>query len=385
LAASLIIAALSVAALVLCVLAWMQLRANRRLIDVDPSDHEGTWPSVSVIMAARDEAHRIGPAIECRLADDYPDLELVLVDDRSTDGTSDVARSVAAFDPRLRVVRVDVLPEGWLGKVHALAEGVAHAHGDYLLFSDADVHVEPSTTRRAVALCERDDIECLGLVPEYVSGSLLIDAVWGVFIRFIALLLDPRKLDDPASTVAIGSGAFTLVRRDAFERTPGFEHLRMETADDMAVAAMVKQAGGRNAGAVGAHCASVRMYDTVGEFFHGVEKNGSTTAARPWVSTLGMIGLIAVDFAPMAAILVGPLWLRLLGLVVAVVQWSVNATVLRATCRIWVPTLLWPVGEALLAAGVLRATWLAVARGGVTWRGTFYPLEELEAGRRFRL
>ena len=378
------IAVLTAGSAALDAIAWRNLRRTRQLRDVAPTIAENP-PRVSVVMAARNEADRVGAAISARLADRYPDLELVLVDDRSTDGTGEIARAAAQGDPRLQVVRVDSLPDGWLGKVHALAEGVRHASGDYLLFSDADVMVAPETTARAIALCEAEDVDCLALVPEYRSSSVLVDATWTVFVRGMCLAIDSRRISEPKSKTVVGSGAFTLVRREALERTAGFEHLRMETGDDMALAAMVKAAGGRCAGAFGADCVQVRMYDSAGAFLRGIEKNGSTTAANATAFCAGIAAFAIVDLMPLVAVLAGPTWLRLLGAAAAAFAWAANIAILKATCRMWAPALLWPVGTALFALGTIRATLLAKARGGVSWRGTFYPLAELEAGRRFTL
>ncbi len=377
-----LLAGLSSAAVVI---SYVRLRAVRRLADVELRGL-AQWPRVSVIMAARDEADRIGPALASRLSDTYPRLELVLVDDRSSDGTGRAAEWIAGHDPRFKLARVDELPTGWLGKVHALDVGVKASSGDYLLFSDADVTVEPDTLRRAVELCEREGIDCLALVPEYRSSSVLVDAVWVVFLRAMSLALDYRKLPDPQSPkTALGSGAFTLVRREAYERTPGFEHLRMETGDDMALAVMIKRAGGRCDAVLGVGCASVAMYDSPRAFMRGIEKNGSTTAFDPWRTTLAVAAFALLDLAPLVALAAGPWWVRAVGVVASAVAWAGNVGVLWDTCRIWRPALLWPVGTVLFAAGMIRSTLLALRRGGVTWRGTFYPLAELEAGRRFTL
>ena len=300
------IAVLTAGSAALDAVAWRNLRRTRQLRDVAPTIAENP-PRVSVVMAARNEADRVGAAISARLADRYPDLELVLVDDRSTDGTGEIARAAAQGDPRLQVVRVDSLPDGWLGKVHALAEGVRHASGDYLLFSDADVMVAPETTARAIALCEAEDVDCLALVPEYRSSSVLVDATWTVFVRGMCLAIDSRRISEPKSKTVVGSGAFTLVRREALERTAGFEHLRMETGDDMALAAMVKAAGGRCAGAFGADCVQVRMYDSAGAFLRGIEKNGSTTAANAAAFCAGIAAFAIVDLMPLVAVLAGPI------------------------------------------------------------------------------
>jgi len=367
------------------VVAFRRQASLRRLAYLS-AEGVGRWPRVSVIMAARNEAERIGPALASRLTDDYPNLELILVDDRSTDATMDEALRAAPAGSKLHVVRVNELPHGWLGKVNALEQGTRAASGDYLLFSDADVSVTPGTVRRAVALCERESIDCLGLVPEYQSDSLLVSAAWIVFIRALFLVLNPRKLRDSASPNAVlGSGAFTLVRRSAFDRTPGFAHLRMETGDDMALAAMMKSAGGHCEGVMGAGCASVKTYDSPADFLKGIEKNGSTTAASPWTSAAGVIAFAAIDLAPVVALLAGPVWLRALALACAVVSWIGNVAILRSTCRTSAPALLWPFGTLLFAYGMLRSTALTLLRGGVNWRGTFYPLADLEAGRRYTL
>ena len=381
----LIVALLAEVSATAVVVAFVRQAQVRRLstVRVNGIKH---WPRVSVIMAARDEASRVGPALASRLADEYPDFELILVDDRSTDGTGDVARWVASADPRFHLIRIDDVPAGWLGKVHALDQGVRSATGKYVLFSDADVSVEPGTLRRAVALCEREGTDCLGMIPEYRSASLLVDAAWVVFLRAMSLALDYRKLPDPAHPKSVlGSGAFTLVRRSAYDRTPGFEHLRMETGDDMALASMIKHAGGRCDGVVGTGCASVSMYDSPAAFMRGIEKNGSTTAGSPWLSCGGVGAFAMLDLMPIFALVVGPSWLHAIGVATAVVAWIGNVAVLHATCSIWVPALLWPAGTVLFATGMIRSTLLAVVRGGVNWRGTFYTLAELEAGRRFTL
>ena len=112
-------------------------------------------------------------ALGTRLAEDYPDLEVVVIDDRSSDGTAALLATMAARDARLRPIRVDSLPARWLGKVHALAQGAAVATGDWLLVSDADIEFAPDTLRRAVAACEADGLDFLALVPEFRSRSFV--------------------------------------------------------------------------------------------------------------------------------------------------------------------------------------------------------------------
>lgn len=348
-----------------------------------------TWPRVSVIIAARDEAAGVQAAMATRFADDYPDLEIVFVDDRSTDTTGELAAAAAAGDPRFHLVCVDELPDGWLGKVHAMQRGVDAATGEWLLFSDADVHMYPGAIRKAIAYALAEKTDMIALVPEFRSPSIMVDAPWALFARSLCLMIDPVAVRDPRKKTAIGSGSFNLVSREAFDRTAGFEHLRLETGDDVALAAMVKQAGGRLEMVGGRECARVAIYRTVAEFLRGVEKNGSTTAVFPfWAMILGAAALLAIEFSPIAAIKIaflgGPSWLLILGAVSLVATTAVNCSALWTSARTWVAGLLWPFGLLLMVYGLLRSTWLVHRRGGVMWRDTFYPIEELTEGRRFR-
>ncbi len=344
------------------------------------------WPRVSIVMAARDEARAVGPAVASRLADDYPDLELILVDDRSSDGTGDIAAAAANGDARFSIVRVDELPAGWLGKVHALHRGTERATGEWLLFSDGDVTVKRGALRRAIAHCLAEDVDMLALVPAFHNGGVFIDAVWAVFMRGLAVIVNPRAVRNPRSKVAMGSGAFNLVRRETFERTPGFGHLRLETGDDVALGMMVKSAGGRVEMIDGRDWASVAIYHSVPELVRGIEKNGSTTAALAFPLVVAAFACLwAIVSAPFVALVVGPGWLQALGVVTLITYTSADAHALWVNTRRWVPGLLWPIGLAIMLYAMLRSTWLAHRQGGVYWRDTFYSLEELAEGRRFSL
>jgi len=381
-----IVAGLCVLALAECVLFLARVRHIRTLAHL-ALPHPHPWPRVSVIMPARNEAGTIGPALASRLADDYPNLELIVVDDRSTDGTAEVAHYVAGGDGRLRVLRVDVLPPGWLGKVHALRVGEQAATGEWLLFSDADVHVVPGALRRAIATAEHDRLDMLALVPEYTASSSAVTVVWTVFLRAMGIMLSPKAIRDPGSKQALGSGAFNLVRRSAYERTAGFDWLRLETADDVGLAVLVKGAGGSLEVMNGRGSAFVEIYPTIGDFMRGVEKNGGTTAAHPWRFTFGMIVFLLVDWSWLSAVGVGlwagPAWLATLGLATGVVMTLIHLAALWFNTGRILPALLWPIGSAFFAYGTLRATWLVRERGGVMWRGTFHSLAEVHRARKF--
>lgn len=339
------------------------------------------WPRVSIVIPACDEAGEVEAAVRSRLTDDYPALELVIVDDRSTDGTGDIVDRLALEDGRVRVVHVTELPPGWLGKVHALHRGARAATGDLLLFSDADVHFTRGALRRAVALLESGRLDHLGVLPGLWPSAFLLDAAFSAFFRLMWLAARPWAVPDPRSKASCGVGAFNLVRRGALERSPGFEYLRLEQADDAALGQMLKRSGARCAVANGRGDVGLHFYRSLGDMARGIEKGG---ARWPFPAVCaGMAVLLALELGPWLALAAPGAWPRALG--AAGVTLSVAATVGVAR---WMrhrahPALVPPIGVVLLAAMMIRAGALAAARGGVYWRGTFYRTRDLRAGSRF--
>ena len=149
----------------------------------DGSPSPERWPRVSLIVPARNEEQTLGPAIRSRLEDGYPALEVVLIDDRSTDGTGAVVDAIAAADARVRALHLTSLPPGWLGKLHAMNEGLRLATGEWVLFSDADVHLAPGTLERAVRLAEAQRLDHLSILPQLRPATWLVDAALASFAR----------------------------------------------------------------------------------------------------------------------------------------------------------------------------------------------------------
>ncbi len=368
---------------------YAMVRTTRALpmLTEDRSPDPPRWPRVSVIVAARNEEHDLERGIRTRLADDYPDLQIVLVEDRSTDATPTIADRLAASDSRIKVVHVTELPSGWLGKLHAMHRGVEAADGEWLLFSDADVEFAPMTLRRSTARCEREGSDHMAVIPEFREHGLAIDATLDVFCHILVAGGRLWSVPDPTSRAAVGGGMFNLVRRTAFDRTPGFEHLRLEIADDVALGQMLKRHGARPIvmNAVGA--VTLNFYRTLGEMAWGLEKSGFAVIGR--FSYLALFAGCTLALTLHTGFFAGfahpAEWVRALAvatlLVAVVVQWMLS----RATRRALLPALLFPFGMASFAAMVLRSGWLAWRRGGVLWRGTLYSVEELRAGRRITL
>ena len=365
--------------------AVMLVRRCPQLAEVDAKG-PSSWPTLSVVVPARDEAHTIDPAVASLLAQDYPNLQVVLVDDRSTDETGTVIDRLAAKDSRVAAVHVRELPDGWLGKVHALQRGVERASGDFVLFTDADIHFAPGVLRRAIAWSEAERLDHLAVLAEVTSPSIWVAACIAASSRGLIGLARPWEATDPRSAKAIGTGAFNLVRRSAFERTPGFEWLRLEVADDIGLGVMMKRWGGRPGLLIGRGQVRHETYATLFDAVRGLEKNGFAQGARfsAWRGS-ALVGLVVIGaFAPFAAFLpVGLPWLPLLGAGTLAV-FALAARILTRAFGAPLMSVLasLPLGDLMMAYVFARATLLGVRRGGLVWRGTTYPTAQLRSGQR---
>jgi hypothetical protein len=366
-------------------------RDVRRLDRLDPPAL-GRWPRLSVIVPACDEADEIEPAARTLLNEDYPDLELIFVDDRSTDSTGEIIDRLAAEDPRIKVIHVAELPEGWLGKVNALNRGLAESTGEFVLLTDADVHFTRGALRKAVAHCEAERLDHLAALPTLWRTSVLVGSVLGSFLRQFLVATRPWAVRDARSRAYIGIGAFNLVRRSAFEATPGFEWLRLETADDMGVGMMMKRSGARCDIVAAFGLLGLHWYRTFRDAARGAEKGYASAAGCSLVQVVirALIGLAletAPILAPAAAVLCGS-WVIGGGAAAIVAAFLASSVLLAwwAGARILpLPVLLGPLAAVVSAAAFLRCGWVGWRRGGVVWRGTLYPAEQLREGRRIRI
>jgi len=379
---------------VLCIVYWSWMayglfrvrRAAPRLSELTTPEPQH-WPKLSVIVPACDEADKFDPAVRTLLEEDYPELEIVLVDDRSTDGTGAGMDRVAASDARVKVLHVTELPEGWLGKVNALRRGLKESEGEFVLFTDADVHFTRGTLRRAVALCCASKLDHLTALPNIWPTNVVLDAALSVTIRQLIVLSRPWEFSDPASSGYMGVGAFNLVRRSAFDATPGFEWLRLEVADDMGLALMMKRSGARCAIVSGFDQVGLYWYRTIGEAAHGSEKGWATALHFSlWRTAVAALAGIALELSPVLTLL--PLFsdgLRFVGCAGIAVFLVFLASVFALSSWVrgkFVPALAGPLAVPLMEVLLVRAAFLGRKRGGVLWRGTLYPTEVLRAGMR---
>lgn len=345
------------------------------------------YPRLSVVIPACNEEATLEAAMCSLLAEDYPDLEIVIVDDRSTDRTPQIVDQLAARDARVVPLHITELPEDWLGKLHALHRGTEAATGDWLLFADADVHYVPGALRAAVAFLDRDGLDHLGLIPDIERRGVLHTILTETFGIALVLAVPLHRVNQPDSKHFMGVGAFNLVRRAAFERTEGFEWLRMEIADDMGLGLLLHRHGARSWVGVAPKALELAWYDGAAEMMRGLSKNLFAATAHLSFVRAGL--LTAVIFGALLAPIVGALlpaplgWPLSVAVVAALVVLSVVTAVKWDANPLAVACL--PVGVAMLGFALATSTLEYWRNGGAVWRGTRYPLARLRALQRVKV
>jgi glycosyltransferase involved in cell wall biosynthesis len=356
-------------------------RSLRRLSHLEPFAGNNA-PKVSVIIAARNEARNIEQALRSVLAEDYRNLEFIVVNDRSTDETGRILDQMARKDPRLHVVHVTDLPPGWLGKTHALHFGAERATGEWLLFTDADVVMEHSVISRAIGYLLRNQIHHLAIAPHMRMSGTLLNMVAGACVLFFGLYTKPWKARDPKSPRHIGIGAFNLVRADAYRAIGGHRSIAMRPDDDMKLGKLIKKHGFRQDLVLGDGLITVEWYSSVGELIRGLEKN----------TFAGMEYNLAAMATGCAAQLVVFVWPILALVLTSGTTWWLNAAIVGLLAALYMDTAhthglrRWhcvaaPVTALLFQYIVWRATLKTLWNDGIDWRGTHYSLRELKANK----
>ena len=332
----------------------------------------------SVVVAARDEAARIEAAVRQLLAQRGVDVELIIVDDRSTDGTSEILRRLSQNEPRLRVQRVDTLPDGWLGKCHACHIGAQAATGDWILFTDADCWLKPDVIARAVRLAESERADHVTMTPGTVVRSAGVRGWYLLFLTSLLSWFSGVNRDRPGSYVGIG--AFNLVRATAYRECGGYQALRLTVVDDVKLGLLLRRAGKRTRGFLGASDVECFWGATLGSMVRVMEKNYfAILDYRLWLVCLGSLTIMVMAATIIAGLVSGTVAGLCAGL--APLSLIVPAAILaRRVGWSWGYALLAPFMVPVFQYAVLNSTWMTLRQGGVRWRDTLYPLPLLRAG-----
>lgn len=375
------------AAVTLCIVlvgGFDMARGNRSttyLKDV-PRQTEAHPPRVSIIIPARNEEKKIGEALQSVLKQDYSNLEFIVLNDRSTDATASILAELAAKDPRLRLENISELPPGWLGKNYALYRGAERASGELLLFTDADVVMDPSALARAVHYLRANRLDHLAIMPAVRMPGLALRLFCSAFGVFFSAYIRQWKAKDPRSRRFVGVGAFNLVARDAYRAIGTHQAIAMRPDDDIKLGKLLKRAGYRQELVFGMGLLVVEWYSSLRELIDGLMKNSfaGLEYSVP-MSLAGGIAVLLLNVWPFAAIFVakGPAWILYVLVVIAMLLFIADGNRFYHL-PIWY-ALAHPLSALLFVYIVWKSMLLTLWTGGISWRGTHYPLAMLKSNR----
>jgi len=358
------------------------------ILEVESRPPRENDETVTVVVPARDEESVLESALRSRLLDGDPHLHFIFVNDRSSDSTGSIMERVASDDPRVEVLHVEHLPEGWLGKVHAMQSGVEKSSSEWLLLSDADVHFKAGTIRSAVDLATAREVDHIALIPSIKSPSTGLRFCLVPLLRTLSFMVRLWSVHDPASTAAMGVGAFNLVRRGTLDHAGGLESLRMEVIDDIGVGTIIKQHGGASLVAAGRKGILISWYDRFDEFLRGIERG---TAHLPRgipriVPVILCLILFLFEVFPFLFLLAWP-WssaLGWIGLVVSTVVVLLSIALARHFGLPLAASAAVPAGVSLGLYAAVRCIMKGGRDGSINWRGTRYKVKDLQAGERVK-
>jgi chlorobactene glucosyltransferase len=359
---------------------WLDVRTPRVL--TPPGG-----PLVSVLVPARNEEKNIRLCVESILAQDYPNFQVLVLDDRSTDSTSAILTELSTHDSRLVILAGRELPPGWAGKPHALHQAAASATGQWLLFLDADTFLHPNALSAALAAAQKSDAGLYTIMTEQILGSFWEKTIMPLVFTALSVGFSPRKVNDPNTRDAIANGQFILIRASVYDAIGGHESVKDQIVEDKALSEKVKWGGHRLVIADGREIAQTRMYTDLASMWEGWTKNIYLGLSdHPGLLLLGVFG---ATLALMAA-LVLPAW-PIFGL-----AWYANGGGWMALAVILESLLVWgyilyarmkvnqnmgispwyalttPLGAGIFAAMMLTSAWKVLSGAGVTWKGRKY-------------
>ncbi len=368
--------------LIVWVVVYLTLNARCPLVAEPVAGPLAESPRVSVCVPARNEERDVGACLTSLLNQDYPDFEVIVVDDNSTDNTPDIIESLQARYPNLIAIRGAPLPPDWYGKPFALHQAIQKAQGELLLFADADPVFQPHTLTTAVHLIQKHQVDMVTLLPGAVFGSFWERVVQPVIFVFIGAIAKFAKVNDPKSDAAMGVGHFILMRREVYDQVGGYESLKQAIVEDIEMARLLKRSGARILMAEGKKVYSIRMYHSLKEIWIGWRKNIFVAMKNSILKTLYYIFWI-LGFVITPWLVAGvhlwwgsDLWLQAMGLAGLFLVF-VSKAVLCYELKLKMHTLfLFPLGALVMAAIMINSMIQVKFRGGSEWRGRIYSQPE---------
>jgi chlorobactene glucosyltransferase len=372
------------------IITWLHSQYQLDIL-VEPDATLADFPLISVCVPARNEERNIGRCVEALLAQTYPNFEIIVLDDRSTDATPRILQNLAKVANRrrvsLKILNGADLPPGWAGKPHALTQAAAEACGEWLCFVDADTFATPEALSAVYAKALETKADLFTIMTRQIMLTFWERAVLPLVMLALSVGFSPRKVNDPDRKDAIANGQFILIKREVYESVGGHAAIKGSIVEDKDLALLVKGSGYRLVVADGRKVASTRMYTSLPEMWEGWTKN-IYLGLRDDLGLL-LLGVFGALLAFTAALLL-PLWL-VAGVALMVVGSVLEGSiVLLEVLALWGYLLYWrilasrgmdipswfalttPIGAGVFAAMMLTSAWNVLFGKGVTWKGRTY-------------
>ncbi len=353
------------------------IRKIRKLKNIRPV--EGPLPHLSAIVPIRNEEEHLEVACRSLLSQDYPNYEVICVDDRSTDRTPEILRKLSSEFPGLRVVRIETLPKGWLGKNHALQKGAESAKGEFLLFTDADISMEKTVFRRAVGLLVSEKADHLAILPDGFTPSFFTRVLYDFFVVSFHVFTQSWKVEKPGKH-SVGVGAFNLVRTSAYKRAGTHAALSLKVDDDLKLGQILKKTGHVARILDGFGLVRFPFYPSLKAAFLGFEKNFfAGLNFSIFAAALSIVAMFTLYDWPLLGVLLTspPEQFVYLGLV-AFQLFFFAMTNSYFGLNPW-RAVFYPLGGLIFLGIGIWSTAVTLLRGGVRWRNTFYSMKELKS------
>jgi len=341
-------------------------------------------PLISVIIPARNEARNIRRCMQALLNQTYPNYEIIVVDDRSTDATSQILAELTGGDSRLKVIHGSELPPGWAGKPHALVQGLAAARGEWLCFMDADTFAMPALLWSTYRLALQYQADMFSILTDQELGSFWERTILPLVFMGLSFGFPAGRVNDPTKPDAISNGQFIMIKRSVYEHIGGHTSVKDRVDEDKAIAIIVKRAGFHLVLADGRKVASTRMYTSLPEMWEGWTKNIYLGLLdKLWLLLFGAILGLMVSFVLPIWLLGGLVYLATGGgmtaaavAVEAIVLWGYLIWKRLQACRAFGISasyaFTFPLGALIFTAMMVASAYNVISGRGVIWKGRRY-------------
>jgi glycosyltransferase involved in cell wall biosynthesis len=334
-----------------------------------------TQPAVAVIIAVRNEEEDVEKALHSICNINYQNYCIIVVNDRSTDNTAEILKRFN--HPRLSILTIETLPDGWLGKNNALYQGYKSSSEEWLLFTDADVEFHPDSISKALGYAVKNKLDNLAILPHVVSPSAILNSVLATFSIMLLLFMRPWNAKSPRSGASVGVGAFNLVKRDAYEKAGTHIQVKLRPDDDVKLGRNIKRVGLLQDVLGGKGYIRLEWYKNLKQFKDGLLKNTFAVAEyNLFRSLLNIITVLVCIALPVPVMLIwGTADIRLMACFILMIQ--VIYMIIISPNKWWYAFMI-PYAGFLMAYIILKATIITLKQGGIYWRDSFYSLSMLK-------